>query len=76
MQVTDVLAVVGDLAAGDGRETEHGPTQGRLARPGLADQTDGLTRLDVDRDALERLERLGAEPLAGILDDEVVDGEQ
>ena len=76
VQVADVLAVVADRPAGDRREAEHRAAQRRLARPGLADEPHGLAGQDVERDALEGPERLRAEALARVLDDQVVDLQQ
>src|SRR5690606_36382716 len=75
-QVRDVPPAVGAGGGGDRRQAEPGPAQGSLAGPGLPDEADGLAGKDVERDALEGTERLGPEPLAGVVDDEVLDLEQ
>jgi hypothetical protein len=69
--LVDALPGEGDGARVDGDETEDGAAQGRLARPGLADQPEGLTRADVEADALEHLGTRGAAALAGEGDPQV-----
>src|SRR6185312_9304037 len=76
VQVADVPAVVGYGAAGDRSQPEHGPSERGLARTGLAHQADRLAGADVERDALERLERLTAQAVAVVFDLDVVDVEE
>ena len=57
------------------REQAHDRERGdRLAAPGLPHQPDGLPWMDVERDAVDRAERLLAVPLEN--DPQILDGEQ
>ena len=57
----DDAPVEADLPAGDGRQAEDRPADRGLARARLADQAERLAGADVQRDAVQRLERRLAE---------------
>ncbi len=57
VQLGQVLAVEDDLAAGRLVELQDGAAGGGLAAAGLADQAEGLALLDVERDAVDGLDR-------------------
>ena len=52
----DVGAVEDDRARGDRHEPQHRPAERRLAAAGLAHQAEGLALVDVEVDAVDRLD--------------------
>src|SRR5206468_1895132 len=66
-------AVEGDGARHDRDEAQDGLAQGRLARPGLAHQSNALAGADLDRYVLQRPERPSA---LTVVDHQAIDGEQ
>src|SRR5208282_6462279 len=55
-QRIDALAVDADLARGRVEQFEDRLARGRLAAPALADEAQGLTRADVEGDAVDRVD--------------------
>src|SRR6185312_4272985 len=76
VQGADLASGEPDAPAGDGREPEDGPAQRGLARTGFAHQADGLAGADIYGDALEGPERVPAQALRRVFDDQVVDGDE